>query len=95
MAKYNRKSPDEIGEEELLLPVPYFLFTFTLSEGLREVARSNQKVVYGLLLRASAMATQQVAQDARLVGDALGGKPMQLVSTLQPSSRCSPSADHT
>ncbi len=59
-------------QQALLLPVPYFLLTFTLPEGLREVARSHQKLVYGLLFRASAAATQQLAQDLRFVGGTLG-----------------------
>jgi hypothetical protein len=59
-------------QQALLLPCPYFLLTFTLPEGLREVARSHQKLVYGLLFRASAAATQQLAQDPRFVGGTLG-----------------------
>ena len=59
-------------QQALLLPVPYFLLTFTLPEELREVARSHQKVVYGLLFRASAAAAQQLAQDPRFVGGTLG-----------------------
>jgi hypothetical protein len=59
-------------QQALLLPVPYFLLTFTLPEQLREVARSHQKLVYGLLFRASAAATQQLAQDPRFVGGTLG-----------------------
>jgi hypothetical protein len=59
-------------QQALLLPVPYFLLTFTLPEELREVARSHQKLVYGLLFRVSAAATQQLAQDPRFVGGTLG-----------------------
>jgi Putative transposase/Transposase zinc-binding domain len=59
-------------QQALLLPVPYFLLTFTLPERLREVACSHQKLVYGLLFRASAAAAQQLAQDPRLVGGTLG-----------------------
>jgi hypothetical protein len=59
-------------QQALLLPVPYFLLTFTLPEELREVARSHQKLVYSLLFRTSAAATQQLAQDARFVGGTLG-----------------------
>ena len=58
-------------QQALLLPVPYFLLTFTLPEELREVARSHQKLVYGLLFRASAAAAQQLAQDPRFVGGTL------------------------
>jgi Transposase zinc-binding domain len=59
-------------QQSLLLPVPYFLLTFTLPEELREVARRHQKLVYGLLFRASATAAQQLAQDPRFVGGTLG-----------------------
>jgi Putative transposase/Transposase zinc-binding domain len=59
-------------QQALLLPTPYFLLTFTLPEELREVARSHQKLVYGLLFRASAAATQQLAQDPRFVGGTVG-----------------------
>ncbi len=59
-------------QQQLLLPVPYFLMTFTLPEGLRALARSHQKCVYNLLFRASAAATQQLAQDPRFVGGQMG-----------------------
>lgn len=51
-----------------LLPVPYFLVTFTLPQELRELARSHQKAVYNLLFRASAASLQQLAADPRFVG---------------------------
>lgn len=59
-------------QQELLLPVPYFLLTFTLPAGLREIARSNQRVIYNLLFRASAAAAQKLAQDPRFVGGQIG-----------------------
>ena len=59
-------------QTDFLLPVPYFLLTFTLPEGLRKVARSNQKTIYSLLLRAAAEATQHLAQDPRFVGGQIG-----------------------
>jgi hypothetical protein len=59
-------------QQDLLLPVPYFMLTFTLPEGLRAVARSNQKCVYNLLFRTSAAATQELAQDPRFVGGKIG-----------------------
>jgi hypothetical protein len=59
-------------QEKLLLPVNYFLLTFTLPSGLREVARANQKVVYDLLFRVTAEASQELAQDKRYVGGQLG-----------------------
>jgi hypothetical protein len=59
-------------QHKLLLPVPYFLLTFTLPDGLRRLARSHQKLVYNLLFRASAAATQELAQDPRFVGGQIG-----------------------
>ena len=59
-------------QQALLLPVPYFMVTFTLPEGLRAVARSHQRVVYDLLFQTSAAALQQLAQDPRFVGGQIG-----------------------
>jgi len=59
-------------QKDLLLPVNYFLVTFTLPEELREVARSNQKVVYDILFRASSEALQELASDRRFVGGQVG-----------------------
>ena len=55
-------------QQNLLLPVPYFMLTFTLPEQLRDVVRSHQKLCYNLLFRTSAAATQKLAQDPRFVG---------------------------
>jgi hypothetical protein len=59
-------------QQDLLLPVPYFMLTFTLPAALRPVARSHQTLVYDLLFQASAAATQHLAQDPRFVGGQLG-----------------------
>jgi hypothetical protein len=59
-------------QQECLLRVPYFLLTFTLPAGLRSLARSHQKDIYGLLFRASAAATQRLARDPRLLGGHIG-----------------------
>lgn len=59
-------------QKELLLPVPYFMVTFTLPAELRPLARSNQKTIYNLLFRASSAALLQLAQDPRFVGGRLG-----------------------
>ncbi len=59
-------------QKDLLLPTPYFMLTFTLPEGLRKVARSHQKLFYNLLFRASAAATQKLAQDPRFIGGQVG-----------------------
>ena len=59
-------------QQDLLLPVPYFLVTFTLPTELREAARRHQKLMYHLLFRASAAAMQQLARDPRFVGAQIG-----------------------
>jgi hypothetical protein len=59
-------------QQDLLLPAPYFLLTFTLPEGLRKVARRHQKMFYHLLFRVSAAATQKLAQDPRFIGGQVG-----------------------
>lgn len=59
-------------QQNLLLPVPYFLLTFTLPSGLREVARSHQRLVYDLLFRTSTAAVQHLARDPRFVGGQMG-----------------------
>ena len=55
-----------------LLPVPYFLVTFTVPEELRPVFRSHQKAAYSLLFREAAATLQDVAADPRLLGAELG-----------------------
>jgi len=59
-------------QKSLLLPVPYFMVTFTLPAELRPLARSNQKTIYHLLFRASSAALLKLAQDPRFVGARLG-----------------------
>jgi hypothetical protein len=56
----------------LLLNAPYFMLTFTLPAELRELARRNQRLFYGLLFQASAQATQKLALDPRYVGGQIG-----------------------
>ncbi len=59
-------------QSDLLLPTAYFMLTFTLPDGLRRLARSHQKLFYNLLFRASAAATQKLAQDPRFIGGQVG-----------------------
>jgi hypothetical protein len=59
-------------QKELLLPVTYFMVTFTLPEELRRLARSHQKLFYNLLFRTSAAALQKLALDPRFVGGKIG-----------------------
>jgi hypothetical protein len=60
------------AQQDLLLPVPYFLVTFTLPQELRALARANQQRFYHMLFRASANATRKLAADARFIGGQIG-----------------------
>jgi hypothetical protein len=55
-----------------LLPVPYYLVTFTVPEEFRPWLRSHQKLGYALLLRESAGALQDVARRPKYLGAELG-----------------------
>jgi hypothetical protein len=59
-------------QQDLLLPVPYFLVTFTLPAELRTVARQHQRRIYRLFFRTSATALQQLAHDPRFLGGQIG-----------------------
>ena len=59
-------------QQDLLLPVPYFLLTFTLPASFNEVARSHQCLLYDLLFKTSAAATQHLAQEPRWIGGQIG-----------------------
>jgi hypothetical protein len=59
-------------QQDLLLPVPYFLLTVTLPSELRHVTRRHQKQVYDLFFRISAAAMQHLARDSRFVGGQMG-----------------------
>jgi hypothetical protein len=59
-------------QQSLLLPVPYFLVTFTLPSELRAIARQQAETIYSLLFHTSAAALQQLAQDPRFLGGQIG-----------------------
>jgi hypothetical protein len=59
-------------QESFLLPIQHFMVTFTIPEELRSVARSNQRLIYDLLFRASADALLELAADPRFVGGKIG-----------------------
>ena len=59
-------------QQDLLLPVPYFLLTFTVPAAFNEVTRAHQKLFYDLLFKTSAAATQQLALDPRWLGGQIG-----------------------
>ena len=69
-------------QQELLLPVPYFLITFTLPSELRDVAYRHQRTLYNLLFRASAAALMELARDPRFLGAQIG-----LIGVLQTWTR--------
>lgn len=56
----------------LLLPVPYFLVTFTVPEEIRRFIRSNQRVALDLLFACSARAMQELAAHPRRLAGQLG-----------------------
>lgn len=55
-----------------LLPVPYYLVTFTVPAQLRRLIRSNQKSLYALLLRESVAALTDVAREHKDLGAEIG-----------------------
>jgi hypothetical protein len=55
-------------QRRLLLPVPYFLVTFTLPEPLRAWVRAHPKLGYDLLFAASAQALQDLASNPKYLG---------------------------
>jgi hypothetical protein len=61
-----------IRQQERLLPVEYFLFTFTIPQDLRSLARSNQKIFYNILFHVSSQCLQLLARDKRFMGGETG-----------------------
>ena len=59
-------------KQALLLPVTYFMATFTVPDELRNLVRSHQKDLYNLMFRASSASLQKLAQDPKYVGGTLG-----------------------
>ncbi len=55
----------------LLLPVDHFMVTVTLPGDLRRMARSHQRLFYGLLMKCAAEALQTLGWDSRFVGGQL------------------------
>lgn len=55
-----------------LLPVPYYLVTFTVPSELRRLIRSHQQLLYSALLRESARALQDVARRHKNLGAEIG-----------------------
>jgi hypothetical protein len=59
-------------QKKQLLPVTYFMATFTLHDNLRRVAGSHQRLFYDLLFHTSAAAMQKLARDPEYVGGEIG-----------------------
>jgi Putative transposase/Transposase zinc-binding domain len=58
--------------EAELLPVGYFHVVYTLPSQLRDVAFQNKRVVYGLLMKAAAETTLEIAADPKRLGARIG-----------------------
>lgn len=59
-------------QRQRLLPVPYYLVTFTVPQQLRTIIRSHQKTLYPLLIRHSAAALMDVGRMHKDLGAELG-----------------------
>jgi len=59
-------------QQEMLLPVDYFLVTFTLPHELHAVAYAHQRQVYGAMFTASSEALKELAMDRRFLGAHIG-----------------------
>ena len=67
------KCEDWLTEQKrLLLPVNYFLVTFTIPESLRRIARCNQNLFYNILFSASSQSMLKLAEDKRFIGGTPG-----------------------
>lgn len=62
----------EQRQKAKLLPVPYFMVTFTLPEELRRTCRRHPELLYRLLFNESAATLQEIAAGPRHLGVELG-----------------------
>ncbi len=62
----------EQQRQRLLLPVPYFLLTFTVPDALRSWIRSHPELGYSQLFDASAQALQDLVANPQRLGAQLG-----------------------
>jgi hypothetical protein len=60
-------------QQQRLLPIPYFLITFTLPAELRRFVRRNQRLCYGALFDASSSAIRDLAANPKWVGTPRAG----------------------
>ena len=59
-------------KKQLLLPVNHFMVTFTIPEELRDLVRSNQKLFYSILFKASSKTMEKLSLDSKYIGGKLG-----------------------
>jgi len=69
-------------QSEKLLPVPYFLVTFTIPACLRKTAWNFQSLVYQAMFQASSQTLVELSQDEKYLGGQLG-----MVGVLHTNSR--------
>jgi len=69
-------------QTEKLLPVEYFMATFTLPEKLRSIVREHPKECYNIMFQSSANSLRKLALDKRFIGGKIG-----MTSVLQTWSR--------
>ena len=60
------------AREAELLPVPYFHVVFTLPTAIADIAYQNKRVIYDLLLKASAKTMLTIAADPKHLGAKIG-----------------------
>ena len=58
-------------QQARLLPVAYYLLTFTLPASLRPLARSHPRPIYNLLIKAAVASLQKLARDPQWLGGTL------------------------
>jgi hypothetical protein len=56
------------AQQERLLPVPYYLLTFTLPGELRPTARSHPRLVYDILMKCAAASLLKLTADPKYLG---------------------------
>ena len=55
-----------------MLPVPYFHVVFSLPAQIADIAYTNKRVIYDLLMKASAETTLTIAADPKHLGARIG-----------------------
>jgi hypothetical protein len=72
--KCHRQKTDLWAEQlrHKLLPVPHFHLVFTLPAELRTIVRSNQRVMYGVLMKSAFSALKTLAGNKRFAGGKIG-----------------------